>query len=227
MNILGTNSLINIFANPVQLLVLFLISTALGFAIATTYQKTHRGFSYSQSFAITTILITVITTLIIVLIEDSIARAIGIFGAFSIIRFRTAVKDVRDIAFIFFALATGLAVGVGGIGAAITGTIFICSLIFVLHKTNFGGLRKLDYILNFQLDAQNHSNDIFKEVMNKYLKKQVLLNVDAKSRGEQMHFTFNISLNNQDTLDEFVKQMQQVEGVSQINIVSSKNDLEF
>ncbi len=227
MDIFSEKAVLAILGDPIHLLFLFLISTAMGLIIAWTYRKTHRGFSYSQSFCITTVLITVITTLIIILIEDSIARAIGIFGAFSIIRFRTAVKDVRDIAFIFFSLATGLAVGVEYLSAGIVGVVFISGLIFVLHKTNFGGLRKLAYILNFKMDAKHHSNNVFDGVMGTYLKKQVLLNVEAKSRGTVLAFTFNISLKDSENLNEFIKKMTDLEGLTDVNIVSSKNDLEF
>ena len=227
MNFFKNDTLIKVFGDPIQLVILFLIATVLGMAIAMTYKKTHRGFSYSQSFSFTVVLITVITTLIILLIEDSIARALGIFGAFSIIRFRTAIKDVRDIAFIFFSLATGLAVGVGSVGVGITGVIFICALIFLLHHTNFGGMRRLEYVLNFKLDAKNHSNEVFKEVMKNHLKKEMLLNVDSKLKGAFLVFTFNISLKNSEGLNDFVSEMNKIDGVSEVNLVSSKNDLEL
>ena len=227
MGIIKTKTLVALMGDPLELIILFLIATGLGLVIAFTYKRTHRGFSYSQSFGITTVLITVITTLIIILIADNIARAIGIFGAFSIIRFRTAVKDVRDIAFIFFSLATGLAVGTGALGVGVVGVFFISALIFVLHKTNFGGLRKYEYVLNFKMDAKDHSNDVFKEIMANHLKKQVLLNVDAKDRGQLLVFTFNISLKDGDNLDLFISDMNKLEGIKDVNVVSSKNDLEF
>lgn len=227
MDIIKTKALVAYLGDPLQLLILFLVSTVLGLVIAFTYKKTHRGFSYSQSFSVTTVLITVITTLIIVLIEDSIARAVGIFGAFSIIRFRTAVKDVRDIAFIFFALATGLAVGTGAIGAGIVGVLFICLLIYVLYKSNFGGLRKYEYVLNFKINAKHHSDNVFKGVMETHIKQQSLLNVEAKDKGQLLVFTFNVSLKDGDKLSDFIADMNKLEGVSDVNVVSSKNDLEF
>lgn len=227
MDIFKKQALVAIFGNPIQLLLLFVIATIFGLIIAYTYRKTHRGFSYSQSFSLTLVLVTVVVMMIIVLIEDNIARAIGIFGAFSIIRFRTAVKDVRDIAFIFFALAVGLAVGVGAIGTGVVGVLFICALIFALHKTNFGGLRKLEYVLNFKMDVKNHSSDIFKKVMGQFLKKEMLLNVDAKDKGKSLVFTFNIGLKDDGELNKFIAKMTSLKGVSEVNVVSSKNDIEF
>jgi uncharacterized membrane protein YhiD involved in acid resistance len=227
MGILKNSAIVTIFGDPIQLIFLFLISIILGLLIAWTYKKTYKGFSYSQSFSVSIVIITVITTFIILLIEDNVARAIGIFGAFSIIRFRTAVKDMRDIAFIFFTLAVGLAVGTKAIMIGLIGTLIICALIFTLSKINFGGLRKLEYILNFKVDAKKHSNEIFKLVMQKYFKNQALLNVDAKDKGHYLVFTFNVNLFDDNKLNDFIMEINNIEGVSDVHIVSSKNDLEF
>ncbi|HBB03178.1 MAG: hypothetical protein US89_C0008G0010 [Candidatus Peregrinibacteria bacterium GW2011_GWF2_38_29] len=227
MDIFKKKALVLIFGDPLQLAILLLIATALGFAIAWTYKKTHKGFSYSQSFSVSIILMTVVTALIITLIQDSIARAIGIFGAFSIIRFRTAVKDVRDIAFIFFALATGLAVGVKSFASGVVGVIIVCGLVFVLYRTNFGGLRRFEYVLSFRMESKHHSGNLFKDLFDRYTKTQSLLNVDAKDKGAFLFFTFHVKLRDEEKLNEFIAEMNKVNGVSDVNIVSSDNDLEF
>ena len=227
MNLFKTKELVKMFSDPIQVSFLLSLATLLGLIISWTYYKTHRGFSYSQSFNLTLILMTVITTLIIMVIGDNIARAVGLFGAFSIIRFRTAVKDVRDTAFMFYSLAIGLAVGTGSILIGITGTIFISLLVFILHYINFGGIKKLDYILNFKMDATNHADEIFKIIFSQYLKLHNLLNVEAKDKGKIMIFTFNINLKNKNNLQEFLNKMNELKGISDVNVVSSKNDLVF
>ncbi len=222
-----TRDLVENFNDPFQLLIILGISTALGIIIASTYHKTHRGFSYSQSFSITLILMTVITTLIIVLIGDNIARAVGVFGAFSIVRFRTAIKDPRDTVFVFFALAAGLAIGSGSFIIGMVGTLAIALLIFMLHFTNFGGIKKLDYVLSFKMEAKHHVEEIFNGLFAKYLRSRNLLNVESKDKGKYMFFTFNIRLINEDSMKEFLKELNDFESVTDVNIVSSKNDLEF
>ena len=104
MDLIKTKALVQLIGDPLAVSILLLTALVMGLVIAITYKKTHRGFSYSQGFAVTLVLITVITAFIIIFIQDNVARAIGIFGAFSIIRFRTAVKDTRDTAFVFYAL---------------------------------------------------------------------------------------------------------------------------
>ncbi len=226
-DIFATRELIETFSEPLQLLIIFSLATLLGLIIAWTYHKTHRGFSYSQSFSITLIIMTVITALIIVLIGDNIARAVGVFGAFSIVRFRTAVKDPRDTAFVFYCLAAGLAVGAGSFMIGIMGTIFIAALIFALHFSNFGGIKKLDYVLNFKIEAKHHVDDLFKNLFSEYLKSQILLNVESKDRGKYLFFTFNLRLKKDEKLKEFLEKLNQFETVSDVNLVSSKNNLEF
>ncbi len=215
------------FSDPVQLLMALSLAIVLGIIIAATYHRTHRGFSYSQSFSLTLILMVVITTLIIVLIGDNIARAVGVFGAFSIIRFRTAVKDPRDTVFVFYALAAGLAVGSGAFTIGVVGTLFIAILIFILHLSNFAGIRKLDYVLSFKMEAKHHVDGLFNTLFAEYLKSKNLLNVEAKDKGKFLFFTFNIRLKQENQLNTFLEKLHEVKSVSEVNVVSSKNDLEF
>ena len=215
------------FTDPIQLILILGMAVVLGMVIASTYHQTHRGFSYSQSFSITLILMTVITALIIVLIGDNIARAVGVFGAFSIIRFRTAVKDPRDTVFVFYALAAGLAVGAGSFTIGMIGTLFLSFLIFMLHFSNFGGIKKLDYVLSFKMEAKHHVDELFNNLFAKFLRSRNLLNVESKDKGKYMFFTFNIRLKDEDTMKAFLKDLNDFESVSDVNIVSSKNDLEF
>ena len=227
MDIFNTKELISVFSEPIQVIFLLSIATILGLLVSWVYNRTHRGFSYSQSFNVTLVIMSTISTLIIIVIGDNLARAVGLFGAFSIIRFRTAVKDARDTAFMFFVLAIGLAVGTGSIQIGVAGTIFISALIFILHFLNFGGIKKLDYILNFRMDSKDHAEGIFKILFKKYLKSHNLLNVETKEKGKYMVFTFNISLKNQDLLKEFLDKMHGLKGITEVNVVSSKYDLVY
>ena len=89
------------------------LSFILGLLISYVYRKTHKGLSYSQSFIITAVLVTVIVAMVIMIIGNNLARAFALVGALSIIRFRTVVKDTKDTAYIFWSLAAGMAAGTG------------------------------------------------------------------------------------------------------------------
>ena len=94
--------------SPSEILLNLAIAFVLAIMVAFTYRATHRSLSYSQSFILTVIFVTIITAMVIMVIGNNLARAFALVGAMSIIRFRTVVKDTKDTAFIFLALATGL-----------------------------------------------------------------------------------------------------------------------
>ena len=120
-----------------QIVLNIVVTFVLSFVIALVYKKTHKGLSYSQSFVFTLVLMSVIVSVVMMIIGNSLARAFGLLGAFSIIRFRTAVKDTKDTGYIFFALAIGMAVGTGSYNIAVVGTILILLVILILDKINF------------------------------------------------------------------------------------------
>ena len=128
--------------NPQEILINLTLSFILGVIVSIVYKKTHKGLSYSQSFMITNVFVAVIVCMVIMIIGNSLARAFALVGALSIIRFRTVVKDTKDTAFIFWSLATGMASGTGSYFLAISGTIILSIIAFILHKTNFGSIVK-------------------------------------------------------------------------------------
>ena len=106
--------------------------------VAYVYQYTHKGLSYSQSFTMTLVFVAAIVAVVMMVIGSSLARAFAMVGALSIIRFRTVVKDTKDTAFVFAALAQGMAAGTSSYFLAITSCAFITLIAVVLYKTNFG-----------------------------------------------------------------------------------------
>ena len=108
----STKELIKIFTDPLNLIIYLGVSFVLGILIAYVYKKSNRSVSYSQSFVNTIVLLLPVITMIIMFISNNLATAIGVFGAFSVVRFRTAIKDSKDMFFVFWVLATGLIIGV-------------------------------------------------------------------------------------------------------------------
>ena len=114
------------------------LSILLGLFISYVYKFTHKGVSYSQSFMLTIVFITIIVAMVMMVIGNNIARAFALVGALSIIRFRTVVKDTKDTAFIFLALASGMAAGTSSYFLAISGSIVTSIVAYILFITNYG-----------------------------------------------------------------------------------------
>ena len=142
---------------PSQIILNLVLAFFLGLLISWVYKKTHKGLSYSQSFMITNIFVTVIVSMVIMIIGNNLARAFALVGALSIIRFRTVVKDTKDTAYIFWSLASGMATGTGSYFLAISGNLIITIIAFVLHKSNFGSIIKSEFILQFRIDSEKSS----------------------------------------------------------------------
>ena len=138
--------------SPIEVVINSLIAFLLGLFIAYIYKKTHQGLSYSQSFVLTIIFVTIIIGIVMMVIGNSLARAFALVGALSIIRFRTVVKDTKDTAYVFMALAVGMAAGTGNYFIAIYATAFMSGVAWLLYKFNFGVQRSSDFILRFYYD---------------------------------------------------------------------------
>lgn len=133
-----------------------LLSFGLGLFIFYVYKKTFSGVMYSASFGVSIMAMTLITTLIILAVTSNIILSLGMVGALSIVRFRTAVKEPLDIAFLFWAISAGIVVGAGLIPLAVIGSIFIgiILLVFVNRKSN-----DTPYIMVLNLDNDQAESD--------------------------------------------------------------------
>ena len=136
--------------HPSEILINLVLSFILGVLISLIYKKTHKGLSYSQSFMVTLIFVGVVVAMVMMIIGNNLARAFALVGALSIIRFRTVVKDTKDMGYIFMSLAAGMAAGTSSYFLAVAGTIVLMAIALVLHISNYGSLYKSEFILRFR-----------------------------------------------------------------------------
>jgi hypothetical protein len=116
-------------------LLILLIAFMVSLIIYFTYKNTYSGVMYNPRFNVSLVMITMVTTIVMVVIGSNISVSLGMVGALSIIRFRTAVKDPRDTAFIFWGVVSGLACGTQNYTIVIVGSIFVCLILFLFKKT--------------------------------------------------------------------------------------------
>ena len=130
-------------------------STVLTLLIAKLYMVTHGGYSYSKSFLQTIVLVGVTVALIMIIIGSDIARAFALVGAMSIVRFRTPVKDARDLAFVFAAIAIGMACGTQFHVFAAIFTAFVAGLVLVFYYWGFGDLPNKGYVVKMRINGSD------------------------------------------------------------------------
>ncbi len=188
------------------------LSFAVGLFIYFVYKKTFAGVMYSSSFGVTLIALTMISTFVILAVTSNVVLSLGMVGALSIVRFRTAIKEPLDIAFLFWAIAAGIVLAAGLIPLAVLGSLFIgvILIIFVNKKTHVN-----PYII--VLSCEGHESE--KEAMN-FLNKEVKKCV-IKSKTVQngsVEINAEIRLANEDT--DFINILSEMKGVNSACLVS-------
>ncbi len=203
------------------------LTLALVLAIVWVYRTTHRGFSYSQNFTFTLVVMSLLTAVIMMVIGNNLAVAFGLLGAFAIIRFRTVVKETRDTGFIFFALAVGMAVGTGSHLIAVIGTAFILAVIWFLHTYNFGSIYHNDYLLTFTVDRDKNPPESFGHVFERHLKNSMLVNMSAKGDSPFTEMVYSVRLVSELKSGDFLKALSETNGVVEAHLISAKSDIEY
>jgi uncharacterized membrane protein YhiD involved in acid resistance len=191
-----------------------------GFIIALLYKHTYKGLNYTASFTISIIMLTMITAIVIMVIGNNLARAFGMVGAMSIIRFRTAVKDASDIMFIFFALSIGLAAGVKLYSIAFLGTFMVGGAYLLVTQFSFSLSGKREFLMHITTTGNDMPDNPFGALFSSYCKHFKLVNV--KTIGDEfeqvMEYSFYINLKNQEKGSELVTKLRKIEGVHQVNL---------
>jgi len=192
--------------------------------ISYFYKKTYNGPGYLNSFANALILLSLITAVVIMIIGNNLARAFGLVGAMSIIRFRTAVKETHDIVYIFFALTIGMAAGVGLHSLAIVGTIFIGFISYVISKMDTQNGSKKNTLLEFQLEngTEQVSSD-YQKIISKFTKKMRLLNIKTLD-NRNLLVSYYIRFRKENQNFDLVNQLQKIPGIKNISLFSDEEE---
>ncbi len=197
-----------------------------GLLITVIYRLTYKGSNYSPTFVRSMIYLTMIAAVIIIVIGNNLARAFGLVGAMSIIRFRTAVKDTQDIVFIFFSLAVGLAAGVGMYTLAIGSTVIIGLVIFITSNTNYAAINRKAYLLQMTYADPNNNgvnggaglSESHLDILKKHCKTHKLVNVRSSRDGEVLDLTYFVNLRNRSQSEKLTQELSSSPNVSNVNL---------
>lgn len=168
-----------------------LFAAGLSIIITMVYQITFKGERYSQSFVHTIIIMSIIVSAVMNIISGNTGVAFGLFAIFSLIRFRSAVTDAKDIAFMFFGLIVGMASGLNQIGIAVLLTIFGCLVIMGLDKLNYAK-GKDTQILKITVPENLNHEDLFKDILEENTERHVLRKAETTNLGTMILYTYAI-----------------------------------
>lgn len=203
-----------------------LVAFALSLVISWVYLKTHRNISYSQSFTMAMIMMAVLAAVAMMILSNNLVRALGVLGIFSLIRFRTIIKDTKDVAYLFFVLATGMAVGTNNYVIAVICTILLSLIILALSKFNFGSVVREGYLLTFIAD-NNFEINSYEDLFKQYTVSYKLLQIKTRGDGEQEYY-FSIHFGkNDEHRTEFINKLKSLPGVKMAELITGRDSSEY
>lgn len=199
-----------------DMIITLVLSFAIGLFIFMVYKKTYNGVMYSSSFGVTLIALTMITNVLILAVTSNVVLSLGMVGALSIVRFRTAIKEPLDIAFLFWSIAVGIILAAGFLPLAVIGSVVIgiVLLVFVNKKSHFNPYMVVVSCADYEAEM----------AVRDFLAKQVQKSV-IKSKTAQKHsIELNIEVRMKDEKTDFINILSEMKGVNSAVLVSYNGD---
>ena len=166
----------------------------LGFVVALLYYFTQKRAGGSTSLSVTLIMVPAIIALIVVLIQNNLARAFTLAGSLAIIRYRSQPASPRDVAYVLFSLAIGIACGIGYVAYAAVFTVIFCAILFVISITGFGGLGRDTMLLKILVPESLNFDGIYDDILNEYADSWKLRRVQTTDFGTVFELIYIVKL---------------------------------
>ncbi len=195
----------------------------LGFLISLIYMITHRKEGYAQSYVLTIIMLPAIVTLILLLINTT-AGALSLAGAFTLVRFRSVPGDPKDITYIFFAMATGVACGIGYVGFAVVFFVVLGIIVYIMNITNFGGCKVNHMTLKITIPENLDYKGVFDPVLKKYTTFYKLRRIKTTNFGTLFELIYSVDVVDTNDTKNFIDDLRTLNGNLNINLVLLKYD---
>lgn len=198
------------------LLIRLVVSLGYGIVVAGLYRLSHgRHKPDAGVLAATLVLLAVLIAMITLVIGNSVARAFGLVGALSIVRFRTVVDDTRDTAFVIFAVIVGMASGAGqflvpAVGVPVVG---VASVVLSLWGASSLAVPPLDGVLSVRFALGRSPEELLKPLFDRHLNRFHLVSTGTARQGAALDLTYNVRLKSEPSLSQLVTELNQIEGI--------------
>lgn len=196
-----------------------LLAIAIAFIISQIYKYTHRGLNYELTFMATLVALAPIIAVVMLFIRGDLVLSLGLIGSISIIRFRTPIKDTRDMVFIFWVIAVGLGSGTYNWNVVILSTIVIATLMFLLHFIRYGHSKATDYVLVVTGTKALKSNEIG-EILKSYANEVRVRSQETEDDYWEIIFEIQLKDLTEATVGELHGQLNHIPGVKKISLLA-------
>lgn len=202
--------------NPVRVVVSLVAALIAGLIIYFVYKKTFAGVVYSRSFNLSLIMLTMVSALVLMMISSNMALSLGMVGALSIVRFRTAIKDPIDTVFMFWAIGEGLAVGAGFLDVGFIGALVIGLMLFIITGIKTKQTAPYLLILHYDERAAQHIKGLLKQLPRARIKSKTV-------QRDGIELTVELRIKESDV--DFVDKFMRVPGVFDATLVAHQGDM--
>ena len=201
--------------------VIFSLALAIlvGFVISQVYKRTHRGLNYEASFLTTLILLGPIIAAVMIFIQGSLVLSLGLVGSLSIIRFRTPIKDTRDMVFIFWVIATGLGCGIYSWTLVVIFTLLVFTAVVILYLTQYGKSRHNDYVLVLFGDAAYPHQEV-ENILKEYTFDARVRSQEVEEDLWEMVFEIRFAGEDGDESKTLVRELQALTGIQRVSLLA-------
>lgn len=200
-----------------------ILSFALTAFIGWVYRITHKGTSYTQSYVHTLVLMGMVVGIIMLIVGSNIARAFSLVGALSIIRFRNAVKETRDVGFIFFAMAIGMATGTKFYLLAVIAAAIISLVILIMNRSDWYAREAAGQILKIQLPNDTDFGTLFDNIFVRYTTASDLISVDSVRSGMLTELIYSVTLKRSAKVQAFLAEVKRLNGNLKVTLITGYN----
>ncbi len=180
-------------------------SLAMGALLALTYMQTGR---YSRNFPIALFLLPSMVQMVIMMVNGNLGAGVAVAGAFSLVRFRSLPGTSKEIISIFFAMAIGLATGMGYVGYAAVFTIVLSALMLILYKSNFANGKEADQMLRITIPEELDYSNVFDDIFEKYANKVELERVKTTNLGSMFELSYRVEIKNSALIKEMIDEIR-------------------
>lgn len=207
------------------------ISLVLAFALAQlvagTYIVTFRGLSYSRSFVQSMAMGGIVTALLMLAIGNSIPAGIGIAGGLAIIRFRTTMRDPRDMVFVFAALAVGIAAGLRAFAPALLGTLIFCGAALALHASAYGARKQYDGVIRFTASNAPQCQEAVARTLRDHCRSFTLVTLRDAAEDDALEHVYQVRLPDPSVRGTLVATIRKIDGVSDVSLMLQEPGLDL
>lgn len=217
--------------NPALLGLTLLYSLTLSFGLsllmAYTYKHTFQGLSYSRNMIQAMILGSCATCIVMYSIGDSLARGMGLLGALAILRFRSTIRDPRDMIFVFATLGIGIACGTSSYRVALIGSVAFCLIAVAINKLPFTRETNFDGLLRFNLENDPSDSEELKEILQKSCRQFALITLRDMAQGSRMDYAYQVKLKRDVDQSSFLQRLGDLRSVKGLALMMQDSTVEL